>query len=36
MLQNLGIGVDLHGGVMKFGDSISIIRGVLNPYFVYA
>jgi hypothetical protein len=35
MLQNLGIGVDLHGDAMKFGHSIRIIRGALNPYFVY-
>jgi hypothetical protein len=35
MLQNLVIGVDLRGAVMKFADSIAIIRGALNPYFVY-
>jgi hypothetical protein len=35
MLQNLGIGVGLRGEVMKFGHCIAIIRGALNPYFVY-
>jgi hypothetical protein len=35
MLQNLVTGVDLHGDGMKFGDSIRIIRGALNPCFVY-
>jgi hypothetical protein len=35
MLQNLVIGVGLRAEVMKCGDSISIIRGALNPYFVY-
>jgi hypothetical protein len=35
MLQNLVIGIDLRGDVMKLGHSIAIIRGALNPYFVY-
>jgi hypothetical protein len=35
MLQNLVIGVDLHGDVMKFADSIAIIRGAVNPSFVH-
>jgi hypothetical protein len=35
MLQNLGIGVGLRGDVMKLRHSITIIRGALNPYFVY-
>jgi hypothetical protein len=35
MLQNLVIGVDLHGDVMKFPDSIAIIRGPVNPSFVH-
>jgi hypothetical protein len=35
MLQNLSIGVDLRGDVMKFGHSIAIIRGAFNPSFVY-
>jgi hypothetical protein len=33
MLQNLVTGVDLHGDLVKLGDSISIIRGALNPCF---
>jgi hypothetical protein len=35
MLQNLVTGVDLRAGGMKFGHSITIIRGALNPSFVY-
>jgi hypothetical protein len=35
MLQNLVIGVDLRGDVMKFGDSVTIIRGALNPSLVH-
>jgi hypothetical protein len=35
MLQNLVIGVDLRGDGMKFGDSICIIRGAVNPSFVH-
>jgi hypothetical protein len=35
MLQNLVIGVGLRSEVMRFGDSITIIRGALNPYFVH-
>jgi hypothetical protein len=34
MLQNLVTGVDLHVEVMKFGDSVTIIRGALNPSLV--
>jgi hypothetical protein len=36
MLQNLVIGVDLHGDAMKFADSIAIIRGGLNPFRLFA
>jgi hypothetical protein len=35
MLQNLVTGVGLHGDAMKLGHSIVIIRGALNPCFVY-
>jgi hypothetical protein len=35
MLQNLVTGVDLHGDVMKFADSIAIIRGAVNPSLVH-
>jgi hypothetical protein len=35
MLQNLDTGVGLHGDGMKLGHSIAIIRGALNPCFVY-
>jgi hypothetical protein len=35
MLQNLVTGVDLRADVVKFADSATIIRGVLNPFFVH-
>jgi hypothetical protein len=36
MLQNLGIGVGLRGEEVKSGNSTAIIRGVLNPFRMFA
>jgi len=35
MLQNLVTGVGLHGDLAKCRNSAIIIRGALNPCFVY-